>query len=65
MTSLPVAPCRISCNKFKRHDLKNKRLSMEFLSHFQIYIKFATFWKKNKSPNLRISEIIDCERCGT
>ena len=31
MTSIPVAMCTISLNKFKRHYLKNKRLFVDFL----------------------------------
>ena len=29
-----------------------------------IYMKFRTFWKKDESPSLIISEIIDCKIGG-
>ena len=40
------------------------KILLQFCCIFGIYIKFWTFWKKNESHNLRVSEIIDSERCG-
>ena len=34
MTTIPVAMCTISRNKFKRHYLQKKRLFLDFLLHF-------------------------------
>ena len=34
MTSIPVAICKYSHNKFKRHDLKKERFFLDFLLNF-------------------------------
>ena len=47
--------CTISRNKFKSHYLKNKKLFVNFLLHFE---------KKDEYPSLIISEIMDCEIGG-
>ena len=63
MTSIPVAICRLSDNKFKRLDLKKERL---FLIFFIKFLKYA--WhlehseKKEEYPSLIITEIIASER---
>ena len=63
MTSIPVALCRVSDNKFKRLYFKKGRL---FLDFFIKYLKCA--WnlehseKKEKDPSLIITEIIAAER---
>ena len=68
--------CTISRNKFKRHYLKNKKLSADFLLHFWKEHQLASedhavfycisehFEKKDEYPSLNISEIMDCERGG-
>ena len=63
MTSIPVAICRLSDNKFKRLDLKKERLSLIFFIKF---LKYA--WhlehseKKEQYPSLITTEIIASER---
>ena len=63
MTSIPVAICRLSDNKFKRLDLKKERLSFIFFIKF---LKYA--WhlehseKKEQYPSLITTEIIASER---
>ena len=63
MTSIPVAICRLSDNKFKRLDLKKERL---FLIFFIKFLKYA--WhlehseKKEQYPSLITTEIIASER---
>ena len=63
MTSIPVAICRLSDNKFKRLDLKKDRL---FFIFFIKFLKYA--WhlehseKKEEYPSLIITEIIASER---
>ena len=63
MTSIPVAICRLSDNKFKRLDLQKERL---FLIFFIKFLKYA--WhlehseKKEQYPSLIITEIIASER---
>ena len=59
MTSIPAAICRTSRNNFKRHYLRNKRLSPDFLLHFR-----SVDQKKHDYPSLIIFEIIDAERRG-
>ena len=55
--------CTISGNKFKRHYLKNKRLFVDFLLHFEKCAwNLEHFKKKYEYPSLIISEIMDCER---
>ena len=63
MTSIPVAICRLSDNKFKRLDLKKERL------FFIFFIKFLkSAWhlehseKKEQYPSLIITEIIASEK---
>ena len=63
MTSIPVAICRLSDNKFKRLDLQKER---PFLIFFIKFLKYA--WhlehseKKEQYPSLIITEIIASER---
>ena len=56
--------CTISCNKFKRHYLKNKKLFLDFFLHFWNVHEIQKFWKKDEYPSLIISEITDFERGG-
>ena len=63
MTSIPVAICRVSDNKFKRLYLKKKEIFFEFFIEF---LKAA--WnlehseKKEKYHSLIMTEIIASER---
>ena len=65
ITSIHVAMCTISRNKFKRHYVKNKRLFVDF---FIAFSKFACnlehFEEKDEYPSLIISEIMDFEIGG-
>ena len=57
--------CTISRNKFKRHCLKNERLSVDFLLHFlNVHAIYNILQKKDEYPSLIISVIMDCERGG-
>ena len=57
--------CTISSNKFKRHYLKNNRLSVDFLLHFwNVHPVWNILKKKDEYPSRIISEIMDCERGG-
>ena len=62
MTSIPVAICRFSDNKFKRLYLKKEWLFFDFLLHSEMCMKFRTFWKKKEYPTLISTEIIAFER---
>ena len=63
MTSIPVAICRLSDNKYKCLDLKKERLFFKFVIKF---LKCA--WnlerseKKEEYPSLITTEIIASER---
>ena len=63
MTSIPVAICKYSHNKFKRHDLKKERFFLDFFIEF---LKWA--WnlkiseKKEEYSSLILTEIISSER---
>ena len=63
MTSIPVAICKLSDNKFKCLDLKKERL---FFIFFIKFFKYA--WhlehsgKKEQYPSLIITEIIASEK---
>ena len=63
MKSVPVAICRLSDNKFKRHYLKKERL---FFWYFVEFLKCA--WNlehseiKEEYPSLIITEMIASER---
>ena len=58
MTSIPVPICKISINKFKRHDLEKKKRFVDFLLHFRnIHEMQNILQKKDKYPSLIISEI--------
>ena len=63
MTSIPVAICRLSDNKFKRLDLKKERL---FLIFFIKFLKCAWHLEhseiKEEYPSVNITEIISSER---
>ena len=51
MTSIPVAICRFSNNKFKRLYLKKERLFMDFLLHFwNVHEIYNILQKKNNIP---------------
>ena len=65
MTSIPVEMCRISSDNFQGIISKTTDFSCNFYFFSQIYIKFRTFsFKKDESPSLSISQIIDSERGG-
>ena len=49
MTSIPVAKCRFSNNKFKRRYLKKERLFMDFLLHLRNVHEIYNILKKKKS----------------
>ena len=49
MTSIPVAICRFSDNKFKRLYLKKERLFVDFLLHFWNVHEIENILKKKKS----------------
>ena len=63
MTSIPVAICRLSDNKFKRFYLKKKKT---FLRFFVEFLKYASNLehseKKEERPSVIITEIIASER---
>ena len=54
MRSIPAAICRIFCNNFKRFDLKNGRLFLDFLSHFWRVHKIYKILKKRMSVQAEI-----------
>ena len=57
--------CTISCNKFKRHYLKNKIVFADiFIGFLKCAWKLEHFEKKDEYPSLIISEIMDCKRGG-
>ena len=57
--------CTISCNKFKRHFLKNKRVFLEFFIAFLTYAwSLEHFDKKDEYRSVIISVIINSERIG-
>ena len=62
MTSIPVAICWFSGNKFKRFYLKKKRHFLDFLLHFRNEHQIYNILKKEKYPSLIITEIIASER---
>ena len=62
MTSIPVAICRFSENNFKRLDLNKESLFVKFFCISEMCMKFRTFWKKEESASLIITEIIASER---
>ena len=49
MTSIPVAICRFSGNKFKRFYLKKERPFVDFLLHFWNVHEIENILKKKKS----------------
>ena len=49
MTSIPVAICRFSNNKFKRLYLKKERVFPDFLLHFWKVHEIENILKKKKS----------------
>ena len=49
MTSVPVAKCRFSNNKFKRLYLKKKKLFVDFLLHFWNVHEIENILKQKKS----------------
>ena len=63
MTSIPVAICRFSDNKFKRLYLKKERF---FLDLFLYFWNVDEIWnilkKKEKFSSLIVTEIISSER---
>ena len=65
MTSIPVEMCRISSNNFQRHYLKDKRFCLQFYFFLKSTSNLEHFFlKKDESPSLSISQIIDSERGG-
>ena len=62
MTSIPVAKCRFSNNKFKRLYLKKEKLFVDFFCISGMCMKLRTFGKKEEDPCLIITEIIASER---
>ena len=62
MTSIPVALCRVSDNKFKRFYFKKENIFLDFFCISEMCLKFRTFWKKEEYPSLIITEIIAFER---
>ena len=63
MTSIPVAICRLSDNKFKRLYLKKERLFLDFLLNFWNVHEISNILKKKEDYyNLIITEIIASER---
>ena len=63
MTSIPVAICRLSDNKFKRLYLKKERLFLDFLLNFWNVHEISNILKKKEEYyNLIITEIIASER---
>ena len=63
MTSVPVAKCRISNNKFKRLYLKNKKRFVDFLLHFwNVHESENILKKKEEYPSLIITEIFASKR---
>ena len=58
--SIPVAICRFSRNKVKRHYLKKKRHFLDFLLHFwNVHEIWNISKKKDAYSSLIISQIID------
>ena len=49
MTSIPVAICRFSNNKFKRFYLQKERLFVDFFLHFTNVHESENILKKKKS----------------
>ena len=65
MTSIPVECAEVLATNSKRIISKTTDFSCNFYFFYQIYIKFGTFsFKKEESPSLSISQIIDSERGG-
>ena len=63
MTSIPVAICRFSDNKFKRLYLKKKKTYSQFLIAFLKYpLNLEHSEKKEEYPSLIITETIASER---
>ena len=48
MTSIPVANCRFSNNKFKCLYLKKEKLFVDFFLISEMCMKLRTFWKKRR-----------------
>ena len=63
MTSIPVKIRRIKKNPIHMQ-LSKKNTKKNSNHHWisEIYIKFRTFWKNDKSQSLDIYEIVDCEK---
>ena len=49
MTSVPVAICRVSDNKFKRLYLKKEKVFLDFLLNFWNVHEISNILKKKKS----------------
>ena len=63
MTSIPVAICRLSDNKFKRFYLKKKKTFLRFFIEFLKYAwNLESSEKKEEYPSVIITEIIASER---
>ena len=65
MTSIPVAICRISRNKFNQHYLQNKKpFSGIFIAFLNSTANMKDFEEENEFSSLSMSEIIDSEKGG-
>ena len=63
MTSIPVAKCRFSNNKFKCLYLKKEKHFVDFFLHFwNVHDIENILKKKEEYPSLIITEIIASER---
>ena len=63
MTSIPVAICRFSRNKFTHFYLKKERTFVDFLLYFCNVHEIENILKKKEEyPRLIITEIIASER---
>ena len=63
MTSIPVAICRLSVNKFKRFCLKTKETFLRFFIEFLKYVwNLEHSEKTEECPSVIITEIFASER---
>ena len=62
MTSIPVAICRLSDNKFKRLYLKKKETFLKFFIEFLKYAWYLENSEKKEYPSVIITEIFASER---
>ena len=62
MTSIPVAICRLSDDKFKRHYLKRETFFWFFIKFLKCAWNLEHSETKEEYPSLIITEIIASER---